>query len=286
MRRSLILVFLALASCQFNKSVNKDLVTGLATRGDGLSADEVYLTDGEARLARNTFSYGELFYVYFEDLDGFETVDGKTKPGMSITVKDTDGSVVIQKEDVYEDDEGTDQEPLLLQANLTVADPIHSNKKYILEISIWDKLGEGTFNASLPFSVKPSELITVINEGLRFDEVYLYSQKTEAVILDNAVSWGETVHVVVEGLTGFIEKDGQLNLGASITAVDSEGEYLVNTEDLLLDTAITVEQLNENLAPSVVFSQGELSNPVTCKVVIWDKWGPRKFSVETQLAVN
>ena len=63
--RDLVLISLLLTfySCNFAQSVEKDLQTGLTTRGKGLSCDKVYLSVGEEIIKRNAFIYGETFNV-------------------------------------------------------------------------------------------------------------------------------------------------------------------------------------------------------------------------------
>lgn len=41
---SALLFMIAFSACQFSKSVQKDLVSGLLTTGDGLSCENVFLT--------------------------------------------------------------------------------------------------------------------------------------------------------------------------------------------------------------------------------------------------
>ena len=65
------LLFISLISCDFGKSVSMDLLTGLSTIGDGLTCDDVYISDGENKLNRNSFKYGEKFYLNFENIKGF-----------------------------------------------------------------------------------------------------------------------------------------------------------------------------------------------------------------------
>ena len=40
------LLLINLISCDFQKSVNIDVLTGLSTHGNGLGCDDVYISDG------------------------------------------------------------------------------------------------------------------------------------------------------------------------------------------------------------------------------------------------
>ena len=85
-------VLLALVnSCNFAQSVNKDLVTGLVTRGNGLTCDEVYLASDREVLKRNAFVYGEAFIVNFDGIEGFNRTDENAFPGMQLVVVSQQG---------------------------------------------------------------------------------------------------------------------------------------------------------------------------------------------------
>jgi hypothetical protein len=73
-------------SCNFAQSIEKDLVTGLTTRGDGLSCEEVYLSDREKVIKRNTFTYGETYYVNFDGMGGFEREGKNAFPNMQLVI--------------------------------------------------------------------------------------------------------------------------------------------------------------------------------------------------------
>ena len=86
--RDLLLLFLLVFvySCNFAQSIEKDLETGLTTRGKGLSSEEVFLSDGENIIKRNTFTYGETFYVNFNGMDGFVREKGYAFPDMQLLI--------------------------------------------------------------------------------------------------------------------------------------------------------------------------------------------------------
>ena len=89
------LLFIAVNSCQFAKSVNKDLITGMSTRGDGLSCNKVYLSDGENVIKRNTFLYGETYFVNFDGMEGFEGEGTGAFPNMQLVIVSEGGDTVM-----------------------------------------------------------------------------------------------------------------------------------------------------------------------------------------------
>ena len=120
----IILLLLTMISCEFNKSVNKDLITGLTTKGDGLSCDNVYLSDGKNKINRNSFIYGEKFYLNFDNIEGFKKEGINVFPGLKLLILGTEGDTIMFNNDLYSNiNNGVDISPLLLQANITVAKP-------------------------------------------------------------------------------------------------------------------------------------------------------------------
>ena len=58
---ALLSIAIILHSCNFSKSVNTDLLTGLTTVGNGLSCDDVYMSMADGQIQKNTFIFGEEF---------------------------------------------------------------------------------------------------------------------------------------------------------------------------------------------------------------------------------
>jgi len=278
------LVILSLMSCDSGKSVSKDLVTGLTTRGDGLSCEDVYLSDGEQEINRNTFTYGEIIYVNFENIEGFKKKDENAFPGMQLCVVNQSGDTVMHYPDLYADyQEGINISPLLLQANLTVADPLHSDGEYTLYINIWDKNGEGTFEAILDFEVSQDEQIKIENNKLSYNEAYLFSEEANNVIIGNEAKFNENIYLIFEGLEGFQEEDGEIFIGLSLKVMDSEGEIIIDEEDLIGDKGLRPSQIKEQLAPNFIIRNTSVSTPVSCEILIWDKKGDSNIKAKVNL---
>jgi len=85
------ILLVSVYSCNFAQSVNKDLVTGMVTRGNGLTCDEVYLASEREVLKRNTFTYGEAFVVNFDGIEGFNRTGQAAFPGMQLVVVSQQG---------------------------------------------------------------------------------------------------------------------------------------------------------------------------------------------------
>jgi len=283
----LIIVLFAISSCDFSKSVNKDLITGLSTKGDGLSCEKVYLSDGENKISTNEFIYGEKFYINFGDIQGFEKEDATVFPGMKLMVLSEEKDTVLLDNDLYKEKvEGFNLSPLLLRSSLIVAKPIHSNKEYSVLLKIWDKKGNGTFKAQMDFKVVPNDKLKIESTNLSYSEIYLYSKVNDNIITDNMVNLNETVYLLFEGLDGFNLEDGKVFFGMSINAKDNKGNELIKADDLFEDTGYEYAELKKMLSADLMFPGDSINNPVSCEFVVWDKKGDNKIRVSTELNLN
>lgn len=280
-------LFLSLNACNFAQSINKDLNTGMVTRGNGLACEEVYLASNDEVLKRNTFMYGEVFHVNFDRIDGFNRQDGYAFPGMELLITGQQGDTVMYHEDLYaEDMEGFTFSPLDLYTKVTVADPMHSNSEYSLQVNIWDKKGKGTFKASMDFTVHPNEKIGITSHQISYKEIYLFSPQKGLTITDNRAGFGETIYMLFEGLDGFRVESGNVQLGLNILLKDAEGTLILNEEDLLGDEDMNYQDIHAQVAPNFVLTGSEIRNPVTCEITIWDKQSAAKITATSQLTVE
>ncbi|MCK5068063.1 MAG: hypothetical protein KAR16_11510 [Bacteroidales bacterium] len=287
--RSLVFALLLITfnSCNFAQSVDKDLATGLSTRGDGLSCEEVYLSDGEKIIKRNTFSYGETFYVNFDGMGGFER-DGKSAfPNMQLVIVSDRGDTALFINDMYDGyQDGIENSPLELYGEVTVADPIHTEGEYTLYVTIRDKKGDGSFRAKLKFDVEPNERIAVTSNQVSSREIYLFSEQSGHTITDGRVGFNENIFLIFEGLEGFSVEAGQVYLGLSLEVKDGNGNLILDEGDLLGDDLMNFEMVNAQLAPNFILTGSQIANPVTCKVRIWDKRGTAWINTSTEIDVN
>jgi len=182
---ALATVLFTISSCNFAQSVEKDPQSGLITRGDGLSCDDVYLSDGENIIKRNTFIYGETFYVNFDGIEGFVREGESVFPDMQLTIIGEQGDTALHLDDLYAAyEEGIDLSPLQLYAEVTVANPVQSGETYTLYVDIRDKKGEGSYTATLGFTVNGGQ----VQLGLSM----VVKDADGTVILDEADLFGDT----------------------------------------------------------------------------------------------
>jgi hypothetical protein len=280
-------LFIAINSCQFAQSVEKDLVTGMSTRGDGLSCAKVYLSDGENIIKRNTFLYGETYYVNFDGMEGFERIGQGAFPNMQLVIVSDKGDTVLYVNDMYDGyTRGIENSPLDLYGEITVADPIHSAGGYTLYVNIRDKKGDGKFRATLEFDVVPDKSITITGNQVSSTEIYLYSQQRGRAITDGQAEFNENIYMLFEGLEGFSVEDGKVHLGLSLEVKDATGNLILDEPDLLGAEPMSYDMVHEQLAPNFILTGSQVANPVNCKVRIWDKKGTAWINASTEIVVN
>lgn len=282
-----VMLFLFLYSCDFSKSVNKDLITGLTTKGNGLSCENVYLSVGEEKINRKTFTYGEKIIWNFNGIEGFNKTGNFCFPGMQMIVTDSKKDTIMNYSDLYADNEaGFDLSPLLLTCQLTMFNKIHSNNSYSIYIKIWDKKGEGTFTATMDFEIAPDKAIEIEKNILSYTELYLFSEERKKVIIGDEAKLNEKTYIIVEGLEGFTEQDGKVQIGMNMKATDASNNILLDESDMLGNEAYEPSDLKSQVSGNFLFRDPATKNPVTCELEIWDKKGDGKLKARVKLNIK
>jgi len=292
--RSAILVILTLTSltaCRFSKSDKKDAVSDITSSGNEITCEDIYLTVNNGVITRNSFTYGETFYVNFDDVKGFVKENGSVFPGMMMDIVNQAGDTIWKSGNLYSGSaEGFNYSPLKLTADFTAAAPVRSGKEYTLFVNIWDNKGEGTFKTKFDFKVKANALIKVETYGVSYDEAYLLSQGSNKVITDNKIRYNDNIYVIVEGLKGFREELGEVYPGISIKVLDAGNKVMVNSEDLFVkydETGVSAADLTARVSTHFFSVQGDrFINPLHCETLIWDKKSDARIIVKADLTME
>jgi len=283
----LSIIAIITTNCNYNKSIKKDFLTGISSKGNIISCNDIYLTIDNKKVNINTFYYGEVFIINYENIEGFVKENGNDFPGMSITVLNSNNDTILYEQDLYKEysKEGINYNPLLIQAMLTAAYPMHTGNKYTMLIHIWDKKGKGTYDSMFEFTLKENEKIkTKVINNAKYDEIYLYSYNTEKVITDNKIPFNNTVYIVYEGLSGFKDIDKKISFGLSLVATNSNGKTILNYPDLYENKDATTEEFNKLIAPYFEFTGDKANNPITCTATLWDKNSDSK--IVSEISIN
>ena len=288
----IILIFsLAVVSCEYNKSVNIDFVTDITTKGDGLSCDNVYLTVDDKTISRNTFTYGEEFYLNFNNNLGFKKENESVFPGIQIFVTNKTGDTIFQTSDLYAiyDLEGLNISPLELSAGLTTAKPMQSDNEYTLFVNIWDKKNKGTFTAEMDFNVITNELIEIEENNVSYSEIYIFSKERGVAVTDNKISLNENIYIMFEGLSGFSEKDEMVFPGLALKISDVDGKVISDYPDLFehyTESGVSISDFSARISADFTLVKTEFNNPIFCEVTIWDRISDAKIKATIKMNVE
>jgi hypothetical protein len=287
---SVILISIILTGCHFSKSVKKDLLSGLTTTGDVLTCDDVYLTVNDERITRNSFIYGETFYIHYSDIQGFTKENGKVFPAMEMSVIDKSGDTSLYFDDLYSGDkEGLSYSPLELSAHLTVATPLRSKDEYMMYINISDKKGPGKYSSEFKFKVSENKLIIAEPDGVTYDEVYLYSQGNDKAITDGKIKYDDNIYIIIEGFKGFKEENGLVFPGLNLKLTDAGKNQILNYEDLFSEydvTGISASDFASRVSSHFKLTGSGANNPLNCEVTIWDKKSNAKLKLTTDVTLE
>jgi len=285
-----ILFSIVIAGCHFSKSVKKDFVSGLTSTGSGLTCEEVYLKVNDERTDRNSFIYGEVVNLVFEDVKGLKQENGKSFPKMQIIVNSLSGDTVFFADNLYSEyTEGMNFSPLQLTGDLTVAAPIKTGGEYLLTVTIKDRKGAGIYLSKLKFSVKGNDKIKIEPLNVSYNEVYLYSQGKDKVINDGVISFDDNIYILAEGLKGFKEENGLVFPGISFRGTDASGKAIFNYEDMFSDystTGIAVSDFNTKISAHFKLTGSEFNNPLHAEIIIWDKKSSARLRISTDMTVK
>ena len=129
-------------SCQFSKGVKKDLNTGLSASYNGLTIDDIFLTDASGkRLNDNKIKLGDKVLMVVSGVDYFTEQEGKVFPGCQIILTDKDKNELLNLPDAFADQTSgtTPAEAKTLQASLNTGQPMVSGATYHLLVRFYDK---------------------------------------------------------------------------------------------------------------------------------------------------
>lgn len=283
----LILATLLCAACNFSVNTDKNFSKGIAVNGNGLSAANIFLSDGVDGLENRTFAYGKKVHMNFVDLEGFAIEDEHFYPQMDMVVTSKKGDTVMHEKDLFgEFHEGLDINDPSVNGQLTIARPIYSGNQYTLHFNIWDTRGEGALSAKMDFKVEKDRAIEVVKNGLDYSEVYLMSDDRKKVITDGEFDFYENMRFDFQDLNGYVKNGDKIELGMNVKVVDTNGDVILNNQDIFKDRILDEELLKSGISSTLKINKGQVSNPLKWQVEIWDKNSDAKLKAETKIVIK
>lgn len=285
-----LLMGLAISSCQLNQSVNNDLTTGEYTRGDGITSDKVVIINSGKSEKKNTFFYGEEVQFLFNNVLGLTEVNNKTYPGLSLHIIKNEKDTVLSQKDLFKDlNEGTDLSPLQLNASFRAALPYKEEESYKLFIEIWDKKGEGKYNYELPFSVVENNLLDIKSKGITYSNIYLWDETTKQPVLEENIASDHLTILILDGVEGFELKNEKIFPVFSLVMTDSKGNKILSSPNLLSEyetEGINPENVKQQLTAQITFTEGVFNNPCSLIATLTDLNSEKKIEMTTTLNIE
>ena len=126
----LLMVTGVFMSCNFNKSVHKDLETGAYSEGNGIDCKDVLITVNGKLDKRNEFVYGERVTLVFNDVVGLKKMDSLTYPGLSMYIVKNEKDTLVAKSNLLEKlKNGIKLSPLQLKTKFKAVLPYKNNER-------------------------------------------------------------------------------------------------------------------------------------------------------------
>lgn len=270
--RYIIIFFASTLITSCDKPIKKEGIENLKIKNSILNCDEIFFIDKKSKI-KNQFYYGEKLKIKFKNFKGFKEKDGLIYPGLQLVVIDKNKDTLLFNEDLYKDEiDGFDPNSLDLSPQITLANPIKSNAKYKVHVNFWDKIGDGNFDVETKITLVPNKEIKIKNNSYTYNEIYLYSEQRNEVILDKKVLLDENIYFIIEGLKGFTIKGDEISLGASVIVTDSNGGTIFENKDILKDNKYTISEIEQRFSSYIIFHE-KRKGPVKIryKFKVWDK---------------
>ncbi len=267
-----IALITCLSSCEFHQSINKDLVTGATSRGDGISSEVAIQING-VKENRNTFVHSEIIEFIFTDIEGLKRVEDLVFPGLSMHIIKNDVDTVLSEQDLFASlEEGTDLDPLELQARFRAVLPYQNQERYRAFVKLWDKKSEATFAYEVPFEIIANDVLKIESQDISFSNIYLWNNTDKTTFSKSEINREDELMLLLEAIEGLSETDGMVYPQLSFDLIDDNGNEVLSNKNLLSDYAsgIKKEDLATQIPITISFSDGIINPPVKLTAILSD----------------
>jgi hypothetical protein len=292
--RKLIFVFLSgifFAGCDLALSTSHDLESGATITGNGLICNNILTEINGKSEKRKIFEYGEKLEIIFSDFEGFNVKEGKVYPLLSALILKNEKDTALYSENLLDEfKEGTDLNPLQLNAFFLLAFPYQQNEKYELKIVIRDAIGDGVFTYTQPLVIQKNDLLSVSAEGYTYSNIYLWDMTTELSVFEKNVSMKDQYALMLEGLQDPRRFGETIYPVISVEIKDALGMPILSNDNLLVvyeNTGVLYEDVfMEKLPVTLSFNEGSVNNPCSLHLSLYEPGTPRKLEVKGELILE
>lgn len=279
----LMVVLVAACSKDSNEKVKVDT--------EGFTVKETFLMVDNQRIKENEVLYGKVLFLFVSGLEGFTYKDNKAYLGCSMTVKDKDGKVMTQADDIFAQYDATGVPPEYatgFSIHVETGNPMKPNETYTWEARFWDKVGKAEIKTEVNFKVlggAPTE-VKVEKSGLEVATVFL-SQNQRKLEYEE-VELGSAVVLHVNGINGFVaDEQGMVSPDAEMSVVDETGKEILGYKDLYasVGTQLNAQQAGDLNLTLALGKPVEIGKYYTWKIRIWDKATNAAFTAESRVKI-
>jgi len=285
-----IIIILTCHSCQFNQSVEKDLVTGAYSRGNGIGCEEITIEISDKIVRRNEFIHGEKVTIVFNNINGLVSKDNKLYPKMSIDIVQNEKDTINSNSNVLDHlKDGTAIKVLKLTTFFRTILPYKNGETYKAHIKISDENGDGTFTYILPFTVKKNELLKTETKDLNYTDIYLWDENEKQPVFQKNINAAHLLVIVFEGIDGLTLKNEKVYPIFSLDVVDNDNTKIISEANLFRnfeDVGIDPEKIKQQISSEITFTKGTFNNPYTLIATVKDKYSDKQITTTTELNIE
>ncbi len=142
------ILLVVLLSCNGNtmiaKGIKKDFGTGLTSSWSNMEPEKVMLVMNNEVLNHTDIPLGESFLLVNDNIKGLKVKEGKVSVGCSLTIRDKNGTALLDIKDLFEGRDTFDEKDAkMLKCTVSTGKPMEWEEKYDVAVTFWDKYGDG-----------------------------------------------------------------------------------------------------------------------------------------------
>lgn len=139
---SFLISLFILSACDTGKAVKNDQGSGLSMKYNGFVIDELTLVDASNQpMDKNIVKRSTEVAIVAKGLGNFTLKDEKAYPGLTLSVTNKEGVVILHEVDFFAGNDGyTPADASVIRGTITVGDPMKSGQTYHVTMKVWDKL--------------------------------------------------------------------------------------------------------------------------------------------------
>jgi len=129
--------------------------------------------------------------------------------------------------------------------------------------------------------------LKISNSGLSYNDAYL--SRAQVKLNTSEYEIGDTIYLYIDGVEGYVEKDGKVKIGASIVITDPSGAKIADFPDLFEQydsTGLSKSDASVVQLRIFVLSPLVAGPKYNWKSKVWDKNGKGEINSEVEFTVK